>query len=118
MPIENFHERVLAYAQFLYERSLFHLERDHFKKAEAAVMFATSAAAFAGGDDEADDGVRKNARNLRAACEALLSEIWAAQIEGYGRHFMSGAKTKEQRLVSECVADLDDAMRKVNRLNK
>lgn len=116
--MEEFHERVLMYAQTLYERALMRADKEEFKKAEFAASIALGATALLVEDEDTPEHIRAKAIRIKETLRHLLSEIWKAQTEGYGNRFLSGKKSKEEKLMDECMADLDWAIKEVKRRSK
>jgi hypothetical protein len=110
------YERIMLYATILYQRALERLEAGRLQRAESLAAAAAGAAGFVEGDTESPDEMRSRATDLMKAAEGLLSAIWKAQTEGYGKTFLSGSQKRSSAFEHEAslfTAELRDAMKEV-----
>lgn len=113
--MDSFYERTLGYSQILYERALMRADSEEFKKAEFAATVSLGSATLLVNDEETPPHIRAKAKLIEKASKGLLSELWKAQIEGYGEHFLSGRKSREDKFAEECVDELRAAVRAIGR---
>lgn len=102
------HERILVYAELLYQKSLESLSGQRYRKAEITTSAAGGAAMFLAEDSETPTELKRRAVALVNTVQALLGDIRRAGVEEYGERFMSGKNTRGKRIDDEIAIFFED----------